>query len=264
MNETTDGPAPAMVNRRNALRALAATGIGTALFQRALAAQAATAGHVTANMIAQAEWIAGLELSPEDRETTARAVAGTIQDFQAMRDVEVGYDVPPALYFRAAPQQASCTDDRGEVKLPQTLTKRPSSDDELAFLPVVELASLIRSRQVSAVELTELYLERLHKFDEQLKCVVTFTDDLALKQARRADEETGRGDYRGPLHGIPWGAKDLIAYPGYKTTWGALQFKEQQLDAKATVAQRLDQAGAVLVAKLSMGALAWGDNGSAA
>ena len=104
-----------------------------------------------------------------------------------------------------------------------------------------------------------MYLERLHRFDALLKCVVTFTDDLALRQAAAADREIAAGHYRGPLHGIPWGAKDLIAYPPYKTTWGAPQFQEQVLDTKATVAQRLDAAGAVLLAKLSLGALAWGD-----
>jgi Asp-tRNA(Asn)/Glu-tRNA(Gln) amidotransferase A subunit family amidase len=112
---------------------------------------------------------------------------------------------------------------------------------------------------VSSVELTKLYLERLHRFNEMLNCVVTFTDDLALRQAAAADREMAAGHYRGPLHGIPWGAKDLIAYPPYKTTWGAPQFKDQVIETKATVARRLDQAGAVLLAKLSLGALAWGD-----
>ncbi|MGE0760145.1 MAG: amidase, partial [Pirellulaceae bacterium] len=107
--------------------------------------------------------------------------------------------------------------------------------------------------------LTRLYLDRLHAFDRVLRCVVTFTDDLALRQAREADAELAAGRYRGPLHGIPWGAKDLIAVPGYKTTWGAVPFRDQQLEQTATVAARLEQAGAVLVAKLSLGALAWGD-----
>jgi Asp-tRNA(Asn)/Glu-tRNA(Gln) amidotransferase A subunit family amidase len=107
--------------------------------------------------------------------------------------------------------------------------------------------------------LTRLYLERLRKYDPALHCVVTYTEELALKQAERADREIAAGRYRGPLHGVPWGAKDLIAYPGHKTTWGALPFKDQTLDLKATVAQRLEDAGAVLVAKLTLGALAMGD-----
>src|SRR5262249_19505830 len=106
---------------------------------------------------------------------------------------------------------------------------------------------------------TKLYLARLRKYDPALKCVVSLTEDLALKQADQADREIAAGRYRGPLHGIPWGAKDLIAYPGYKTTWGAAPYKEQALDAKATVARKLEEAGAVLVAKLTLGALAMGD-----
>ena len=109
------------------------------------------------------------------------------------------------------------------------------------------------------MELTKLYLARLKRFDPLLKCVVTLTEDLALKQAEQADREISPGTYRGPLHGIPWGAKDLIAYPGYPTTWGATPFKDRVIDEKATVAARLEEAGAVLVAKLSLGALAQGD-----
>ncbi len=135
----------------------------------------------------------------------------------------------------------------------------PAVDEDIAFLPVTELAALVRTRKISSVALTKIYLERLKFYDPVLKCVVTFTEDLALKQAEQADREIAAGRYRGPLHGIPWGAKDLIAYPGYKTTWGAGPFKEQIFDYKATVAQRLDDAGAVLVAKLSLGAMAWGD-----
>jgi Asp-tRNA(Asn)/Glu-tRNA(Gln) amidotransferase A subunit family amidase len=112
---------------------------------------------------------------------------------------------------------------------------------------------------VSSIELTELYLERLKRFDPMLKCVVTLTEDTAREQARHADAELAAGHYRGPLHGVPWGAKDLMAYPGYPTSWGAPPFKDQQLDTKATVAARLEEAGAVLVAKLSLGALAMGD-----
>ena len=109
------------------------------------------------------------------------------------------------------------------------------------------------------MDLTKLYLERLRRFDPLLKCVVTYTDQLALKQAAKADDEIAAGHYRGPLHGIPWGAKDLIAYPGYPTTWGATPFKSRVIDEKAAVAARLEEAGAVLVAKLSLGALAMGD-----
>ena len=125
--------------------------------------------------------------------------------------------------------------------------------EELAFLPVTELSELVRRSRVTSVQLTQMYLARLKKYDPVLKCVITLTEDRAFEQAHAADAEIRRGKYRGPLHGIPWGAKDLLAVRGYKTTWGAGPFKDQVIDADATVVQRLDAAGAVLVAKLTLG-----------
>ncbi len=243
------------------LRRLSATGIGTIAFQRALTAQIVHGQEVTGEMIRQAEWIAGLELSDEDRATTAATVQSALGRFAQLRQVDVGYDVPPALLFRPAATEAARDPAvrRNARPIDWTAPQLPTSATELAFLPVSELAPLLRTRQISSVELTKIYLDRLDRYDKRLHCVVSMTDDLALRQARRADRELAAGHYRGPLHGIPWGAKDLIAYPGYKTTWGATPFENQQLDVKATVAERLDRAGAVLLAKLSLGALAWGD-----
>ncbi|MFM2096916.1 MAG: Glutamyl-tRNA(Gln) amidotransferase subunit [Planctomycetota bacterium] len=257
----SDERADLMPTRRVILAALSAAGVGSMVFQRALAAQAEATSGVTAEMIQQAEWIAGLNLSDEDRKATAAAVQGAVARFSELRKASVDYGDPPALLFNPTPGTLSDGEiRRGAVPIDfdKPLTK-PDSADELAYLPVSELSRLLRTKQVSSMELTNLYLERLHRHNEKLLCVVTFLDDLARKQAAQADEEIRAGKYRGPLHGIPWGAKDLIAYPGYKTTWGAVPFQEQVLDHKATVAQRLDDAGAVLVAKLSLGALAWGD-----
>ncbi len=247
--------------RRTILKALAALGAGTATFRRALAAQSAAAGKVTPEMIKQAEWIAGLELTDKERESAAKQVQESLGSFQELRKVNVGYDVPPALAFVPAPglrpaQQAGRNRARpsGSAAL-----QRPDTDEALAFLPVAELSALVRSRRLSSTELTKLYLGRLKRFEPLLKCVVTLTEELALEQAARADAEIAAGKYRGPLHGIPWGAKDLIAHPGYPTTWGAPQFKGRILNEKATVAARLEEAGAVLVAKLTLGALAMGD-----
>ncbi|MEQ8784971.1 MAG: amidase [Pirellulaceae bacterium] len=250
------------VSRRTALQAIVGVGVGGAVFHRALAAQLEeNDGRVTGEMIQQAEWIAGLELSDDERETVARGVDRLQDKVRAMRDVDVAYDVPPAVYFSAAPGEPAAGPPpvRGVQPIESAASQRPDSDEALAFLPVTELSALIRTRQVSSLELTRLYLERLHRYNPLLNCVVSFTDELALKQARRADREIAAGRYRGPLHGIPWGAKDLIAHAGYKTTWGAGVFQEQTIDATATVARRLEQAGAVLVAKLTLGALAWGD-----
>ena len=211
-------------------------------------------------MIKQAEWIAGLELTDDERTRTARSVQRTLQSFAELRKVDVGYDVAPALTFFPVPPRPAAAIKRNQARPVETpVVQRPSSPDELAFLTVVELSALIRSRQVSSTELTKLYLSRLKRFDPLLRCVVTLTEELALKQAAEADREISSGHYRGALHGIPWGAKDLIAYPGYPTTWGATPYKGRVIDGKATVATRLEEAGAVLLGKLSLGALAQGD-----
>ncbi len=262
-SQETD-PVSQGMNRRGILvAALAGLGVGTTSFHRALALQAEKDRNVTAEMIQQAEWIAGLDLTEAERESAARVLKERLGSFEALRKVEIGYDVPPAVSFVAAPGRVPEVGQgvQRNRALPREMAapKRPESDEALAFLPVTELSALVRTRQVSAMELTRLYLDRLRRFDPLLKCVVTLTEDLALRLARKADAELAAGIYRGPLHGIPWGAKDLIAYPGYPTTWGALPFKDRVIDEKATVARRLEEAGAVLVAKLSLGALAQGN-----
>ena len=136
---------------------------------------------------------------------------------------------------------------------------RPPSLEDIAYLSVRGLASLVRRRLVTSRELTSVYLDRLRRHGPTLECVVTLLAEEALAEADRADEEIARGHYRGPLHGIPWGAKDLLATMGVPTTWGAAPYRDRMIDLDATVVSRLRDAGAILVAKLSMGALAWGD-----
>lgn len=259
---TTEAPtddSPQSCSRRGLLQALAALGIGSPVFQRALAAQAEQPTAVTEEMVKQAEWVSGIKLTDDARKAVVSAVTRLVRNFEALRKVPLPNSVPMALAFVPDPEPTH-SNGRGSVE-PSTnaVPKRPPTDEELAFLPVTSLAALLRTRQVTSTELTKLYLERLKKYDPALKCVVTLTEELALKQADRADREIAAGRYRGPLHGVPWGAKDLIAYPGYKTTWGATPFKDQTLDVTATVARKLDAAGAVLVAKLTLGALAQGD-----
>ena len=146
-----------------------------------------------------------------------------------------------------------------KTKITTSLIAASSTQDALAFASVRELAELVKTRKVSSVELTKIYLERLKKYDPRLHFVITLTEERALASAGAADKEIAAGKYRGPLHGIPWGAKDLLAVKGYRTTWGAGGFETQSFDYDATVVERLDAAGAVLVAKLTMGALAQGD-----
>ena len=256
---TPDGP-----SRRHVLATLAGVGVGSTAFSRALAAQAENAPRVTTEMIHQAEWIAGLELSDDDRDKMLRGLNRGAEGLEKLRAVSIDNSVPPALTFHPGVsargvESAARRPARAVGRQHGRQPKRPASDEDLAFLSLAELAELVRTRQVSSVELTKLYLDRLRRFDPILKCVITLLEEPALKQAAQADREIAAGDYRGPLHGIPWGAKDLFALPGYPTTWGAKPYENQMRAEKAAVIERLEQAGAVLIAKLTLGALAMGD-----
>jgi Asp-tRNA(Asn)/Glu-tRNA(Gln) amidotransferase A subunit family amidase len=249
-----------MLTRRQLATSLASLGIGTVTFQRALAAQPPSdAATITPEMIQQAEWIAGITLSEAERKRLANTLQRQQANLKNLRAEPLDNSVSPALVFQPLGNNTASRE-LGSISMvhPHSVI-RPSSEVDIAFSPVVTLSHLIRTRQMSSQELTHLYLQRLKKYDPTLLCVVSLTEDLALRQAKQADDEIRRGHYRGPLHGIPWGAKDLIAYPGYKTTWGAGPFKDQTLNIKATVARKLEEAGAIMVAKLTLGALAMGD-----
>ncbi len=247
--------------RRRVLAAIAATGLGTGVFGRALVTLAQDAPRCTIRMIRQAEWISGHDFTREERELMLAGVNDALKDYAAIRAVPIDNAVPPALHFHPAatapPRQETRRD---PIDLPPAEgIERPPRDEDLAFAPVTTLAALMKRREISSRELTRLYLDRLRRHDATLACVISYTEDLALAQAEAADREIAAGRWRGPLHGIPWGAKDLISVPGYRTTWGATPYKDQERPEKATVVARLEEAGAVLIAKLTVGALAWGD-----
>ncbi|MBM3978910.1 MAG: amidase [Planctomycetes bacterium] len=251
------------VSRRELLAAVAAVGVGSATFHRAVVAAGAAqpkGAAITEEMVKGAEWVAGIELTAEQRRAVAGTMTRTLQTVASLHKLDIGYAVAPVAHFDPAPWDAP-SGGRGKVdwRPKPAAAVRPDKDDDLAFLPLTQLAKLIEQRQITSVELTKVYLARLKKYDPALLCVVSLTEELALKQAADADKDIAAKKYRGPLHGIPWAAKDLIAYPGYKTTWGAAHFKNQELKEKATVAARLDDAGAVLSCKTTLGALAWGD-----
>lgn len=215
---------------------------------------------ITKDMLREAERLAGLEFSESERELMLDGLNNYLKTYQALRQVSLGNDVAPALQFNPIPPGIVFDKQQRPMKMSTARKLQAPSDlEEVAFWPVTDLAYLIKSRQVSSIELTKMYLDRLKRYDPKLHCVITLTEELAEKQAKRADEEIAAGHYRGPLHGIPWGAKDLLATKGYKTTWGAMPYKDQVIDVDATVVKRLEEAGAVLIAKLTLGALAWGD-----
>jgi len=215
---------------------------------------------ITAAQVEQAQEIIGLEFTPTERDSMLEDLNYNLDLYEDLREVPIDNSVPPAFVFNPLPPGVKPElDQKPLVYSPVRDIKRPENIQDLAFYSVHELSELIRAREVTSAELTGLCIERLKKYDPQLHCVITLTEELALKQAARADSEIAAGFYRGPLHGIPYGAKDLLAVKGYKTTWGAMPYKDQTLDYNATAIKKLEEAGAVLVAKLSMGALAWGD-----
>jgi Asp-tRNA(Asn)/Glu-tRNA(Gln) amidotransferase A subunit family amidase len=251
-----------MLSRRSALAVLGSAGIGTVVFQRALAATA-EAGSVTPQMVANAEWVAGIKLTEPQREAVVNAFKFAREDLGHLRPIELDNSLRPGLAFIPFASPDSHPDPRGyEVRTSSPPVSeplpRPDTDEDLAFSSVRQLGNLLRNRKISSVELTKLYLQRLQRYDPLLKCVVTFMEELALKQAERADRELRAQHDRGPLHGIPWGIKDIFSYPGYPTTWGVWQYRNRVIAAKAAVAERLENAGAVLVAKLATNTLAGG------
>jgi Asp-tRNA(Asn)/Glu-tRNA(Gln) amidotransferase A subunit family amidase len=213
-----------------------------------------------------AEKLIGLEFTPAERDSMADFLAERAIQFRQIREFPLPNDLGPATIYRPVPADwiapsggVAPTERKRLMGLAGKSIKRPQRDSDLAFMTVPELGQLIQAGEISSLELTRLYLSRLKQYDSKLFCVITLTEELALEQARRADEEIAGGNYRGPLHGIPYGLKDLFTVSGYPTTWGAKPFRDQMLTENATVYERLHEAGAVLVAKLTTGALAWGD-----
>jgi Asp-tRNA(Asn)/Glu-tRNA(Gln) amidotransferase A subunit family amidase len=255
-------PRDLRVARRRFLTAIPAAVAGS-LAVPALAGQQLAGPQFDTATLDCAEKIFGVDFTVAEEEQAAQAVSQNLGNFERLRELDIPLDTEPAVTFRPylpgrKPAPGATPGARIKVTRQAPVT-RGSSLDDLAFLPITSLAPLLQRRQVSSTELTTMYLERLKKHGPALNCVVTLTEELALSQAAQADREIRAGRYKGPLHGIPWGAKDLFATNGIPTTWGAAPFQWQVFDYDATIVERLRDAGAVLVAKLSLGALAQGD-----
>jgi Asp-tRNA(Asn)/Glu-tRNA(Gln) amidotransferase A subunit family amidase len=210
--------------------------------------------------VSGAERVIGLEFTAIEVDSMLEDLEGNLDRFAKIRDIHVDNGIMPSVEFNPIPTGMTFDRTQREFKVSPAQQKEvPDNIEELAFWPVRDLAELVKNRRITSTELTRMYLDRLKRHGPKLECVITLTEELALEQARRADEELAAGKYRGMLHGIPYGVKDLFAVKGYKTTWGAVPFKEQVIERNAAVVERLEEAGAVLVAKLTLGALAWGD-----
>jgi len=227
---------------------------------------------ITDEMLDQAAELAGVgPFTAEQKKMLLDGLNDQRDAYAQIRALKLTNDVPPAYVFhpgtaaRPIPHE-SCkllgceseceyADSGPEIHPPSA----PKRIEDLAFATLNQLSDLVRNRAITSLALTQMYIDRLKRYDSKLHFVITLTEERALAQAKKADEEIAAGHYRGPLHGIPWGAKDLLAVKGYPTTWGAGGFEHQSFDEDATVVQRLDAAGAVLIAKFTLGALAMGD-----
>lgn len=215
---------------------------------------------ITAEDVQHAEKIAALDFTQSEIDSLLPDLEDLQKAYVENRAKELPNSLSPALQFSPLVPgvQIDLTQKPVQFSNPGKVMM-PKNKEDLAFYTVRQLAELIRTKQITSTELTKFFIERLKKYDPQLHCVITLTEDLALAQAKKADAEIAKGKYRGLLHGIPYGAKDLLSTKNYKTTWGAMPYKDQVLDYDATVIQRLEDAGAILVAKTTMGALAMGD-----
>lgn len=262
------------VDRRRFLNACGSLGFASTLLPGVLysiAAQAEVKGvqQITAGMIKDAAAIAGVTIEPEQIAAMLPVLNSNRKNFEELRTLGMPNSVPPAFVFDPMPpgQKPAPPPPDADLRKPLHMSPAPAITSQsvpkdlnaLAFWTVRELGELVRRKKVSSLDLTQMYLARLKKYDPQLHFVVTLTEDRAIAQAKEADKEIAVGKYRGILHGLPWGAKDLLAVKGYPTTWGAGGFEHQMLDEDAVVVERLDAAGAVLIAKLSLGSIAQGD-----
>ena len=254
-----------MVDRRRFMAACSSFGLGSTLFPGVLWAQtqATGASKITKEMIEAAATVADVRISDEYKQMMLDSLNDQAKGYEAIYALHMPNSVEPSLLFDPALPGMKFETQKQQMrfsKAPSTWSSQvPKNLEDLAFATARQLGELVRTKKVSSAALTAMYLERLKRYEPALKFAVTLTEDRARAQAKQADREIAAGKYRGPLHGLPWGAKDLLATKGYQTTWGAAGFEQQMIDEDATVVKRLDAAGAVLVAKLTLGALAEGD-----
>jgi Asp-tRNA(Asn)/Glu-tRNA(Gln) amidotransferase A subunit family amidase len=246
-------------DRRQFFEYFAAIGITSAVMPACRSGEKEEKGEITVETIKAAEKIAGIRLTAEEREKIVERLNRNLETYRGLREKDIDNSVNSALVFNPILPGMTFSTEKKPFKYSVVAVNKPAQIEDAAFYSVLQLAKLIKTRQITSTDLTKMYLARLKMYDPKLKFVTNLTEELALKQAKRADAEINSGKYRGPLHGIPYGAKDLLAVRGYKTTWGAEPYKDQVIDLDATVIEKLEEAGAVLVAKLTLGALAQGD-----
>jgi Asp-tRNA(Asn)/Glu-tRNA(Gln) amidotransferase A subunit family amidase len=250
------------VDRRQFLEACSSVGL-SGLMPGVLYAQVAESDEptVTVEHIEAAETMIGLSMTEDERTLLVENLNDQLGSYEAMREAEPPNGRAPSFTFDPRRGGADIPEAGKEdgATLPLPTTSRPRTPEDLAYASLPELSHLVRTQKVSSRELTRRSLERLKQHDGELNAVISYTEERAMAAAEQADEEIANGNWRGPLHGLPYGAKDLLAVEGTRTTWGAAPYQGQRIEETAAVVEKLEAAGAILVAKLSLGALAWGD-----
>lgn len=214
---------------------------------------------LTVAIVQQAQKLFALNFSASEADSMLSGLDGQRKNYEELRNLKISNNVSPSLLFNPIPAGYTFPDKTNSFSVTPVNVKLPANREDLAFYTVRQLAELIRTKQITSVELTQFFIDRLRRYNGTLLNVISFTEERALRQAKAADAEIKAGKYRGLLHGIPYGIKDLLAVKGTKTTWGSVPYKDQTIDTDATVVQRLDDAGAVLIAKMTLGELAMGD-----
>jgi len=200
-----------------------------------------------------------LQFSPKEIDTLYSDVKDNLLNYKAMHQLSLNNNVPLSMWQTAILPNMILNKKQNPIQWKTTITELPTNNNDLAFYSIEQLAYLIQHKKISSLKLTQFFIERIKKWGDTLQCVISLQEDIAYEQAKKADEEMAAGKYRGLLHGIPYGLKDLFAIKGTKTTWGAAPYKNQVIDEDAFVYLQLKKAGAVLVAKFTLGALAMGD-----
>lgn len=210
--------------------------------------------------IGSAQKIIGINFSIEKQDSMLEGLNERLKAYNAIREYPLSNDIPPALIFNPVPPDFYINRNKRPIhwEIPENI-ELPEERNRLAFYSILKLASLIKHQKITSTELTSFFINRLKEFGDTLECVINITEKLALEQAAKADLEISGGNYKGPLHGIPFGVKDLLSVEGYPTTWGAAPYMDQAINETATVVKKLEEAGGILLAKLTLGALAWGD-----
>lgn len=248
------------MNRKNNLPSLAFLFLGAAIFSALGFGIGRNVGEINHPTIDAAADLIGLSFTTYEKDSMIGTLTTHRSNMELLRKTKLSNSVGPTLVFNPLPQGFYPEQDQQAYDwgLPSQVIL-PASEIDLAFMPVHQLSVLIKSRQLTSERLTQLYLQRIKTHSDTLECIVTLLEDQALAQARALDKELAAGNYRGPLHGIPYGIKDLFAVPDTKTTWGATPYKDQVINESATIVTKLEEAGGVLVGKFTLGALAMGD-----